>query len=422
MYAFVFLFFTISNAVRAQTPKPSSSPSEAKADEMSPGLIVLTAFEGDVKIASAKNPVGIPPSAGAKLQKGDIILTGPNSSASLAFSNGSVLQVQSSSKFSLEDYLQKPWDFDEAAFKKLEKEPTSSQTKLKLDYGDVICNVKKLSATSEMTVSTPLGVAGIRGTTFKLSVSIDSKGKPSASKLSVVEGAVALSSQGSGQAPLLVTSGLASSISVNPAADGTFTVVFDAPLTLTLKDTVAIQKIVDQVMKQIGEFVMSAITAQEEVKKKEDEKKSGEGEGKPEDGEKKEGDEKKTQIDLSKLPPPDTGAEKSSEKAALNAAASKAQAEIEAKAEANAKAEVKAKAEAKAQAEADAKAEAKAKAEAEAKAEAGANKLSGFALSADSVTYGDNAPVIKAPTSNFFSSLADCNHFSVGSWIITLFT
>ena len=107
MYAFVFLFFTISNAVLAQTPKPSSSPSETKADEMSPGLIVLTAFEGDVKIASAKNPVGIPPSAGAKLQKGDIILTGTDGTASLAFSNGSVLQVQSGSKFSIEEYLQK---------------------------------------------------------------------------------------------------------------------------------------------------------------------------------------------------------------------------------------------------------------------------------------------------------------------------
>ena len=136
--AFVFLFFTISTAVLAQAPQPTVSPSVTKADEMSPGLIVLTGFEGDVKIASAKNPVGITPSAGAKLQKGDIILTGADGTASLAFSNGSVLQVQNSSKFSIEEYLQKPWDFDEAAFKKLEKEPTASKTKLKLDYGDVI--------------------------------------------------------------------------------------------------------------------------------------------------------------------------------------------------------------------------------------------------------------------------------------------
>ena len=270
MYAFVFLFFTISNAVLAQTPKPSSSPSETKADEMSPGLIVLTAFEGDVKIASAKNSVGIPPSAGAKLQKGDIILTGTDGTASLAFSNGSVLQVQSGSKFSIEEYLQKPWDFDEAAFKKLEKEPTASKTKLKLDYGDVICNVKKLSAASEMTVSTPLGVAGIRGTTFKLTVRLNANGAPPRVALSVTEGAVALSAAGSGQPPLLVTDGQVSSISVNPAADGgvgrLLTIVFDAPLTL--EDTAAIAKIVDQIMQQIGEFVMTAITA-EEVRKKE---------------------------------------------------------------------------------------------------------------------------------------------------------
>ena len=334
MYAFVFLFFTISSAVLAQTPKPSSSPSETKADEMSPGLIVLTAFEGDVKIASAKNPVGIPPSAGAKLQMGDIILTGSNSSASLAFSNGSVLQVQSGSKFSIEEYLQKPWDFDEAAFKKLEKEPTASKTKLKLDYGDVICNVKKLSSASEMTVSTPLGVAGIRGTQFKLSITLDSQGKPSASKLSVVEGAVALSSQGGGQAPLLVTSGLSSLISVNPAADGTFTIVFGAPLTEN--DMVAITKIADQIMKEKGEFVMSAITA--EIKKQEDAKRLQQG-------------DQKLQVSS-----PNTGAASDASIAVAAAA--------------------------------------------QAKAEAEANTLSGFSLSPNSVTYGDLAPKIKAPTSN----------------------
>ena len=354
-FAFVFLFSIVSTALLAQDPKPTATPSETKADEMTPGLIVLTGFEGDVKIASAKNPVGITPAAGAKLQMGDIILTGTDGTASLAFSNGSVLQVQISSKFSIEEYLQKPWDFDEAAFKKLEKEPTASKTKLKLDYGEVICNVKKLSATSEMSVSTPLGVAGIRGTKFKLSVTLDSKGKPAGSKLSVVEGAVALSSQGSGQAPLLVTSGLASSISVNPAADGTFEVVFDAPLTK--KDIEEITVIIDEIIKQISEFVMSAIVAQEETKKQEEAKKSEQGDQKPQDGEKKEGDENQIRIDRDELPPPDTGAEGASEQAAAVATAAKA------------------------------------------KAEAEANTLSGFALSSTSINFGDVAPTITAPTS-----------------------
>ena len=361
--AFVFLFSVISTVLMAQAPKPPASQDAA----MTPGLIVLTGFEGDVKIATAQNPEGQRPSSGAKLQKGDIILTGPNSTASLAFSNGSVLQVQSDSKFSIEEYLQKPWDFDEAAFKKLEKEPTSSQTKLKLDYGDVICNVKKLSSASEMTVSTPLGVAGIRGTTFKLSVRLDSKGKPQNSKLSVVEGAVAFSKPGESKPPI-VTGGSVSTMTLTPSADRSggqeVTVVFNSQLSP--KDSMEIMRVVTQIVQQVGEFVMSAITAQEELKKKEEEKKSEKGERKAGDGEKKEGDQEKSQIDLSKLSPPQTGGEKAAEKAAVNAAAAKAQAEAEAKATPTPKT---------------------------------TPTLTGFSLSATSATYGDATLSIIPPTS-----------------------
>ncbi|NBS51701.1 MAG: hypothetical protein EBS96_03600, partial [Spartobacteria bacterium] len=320
---FVFLLLLAMTPLLAQAQKPAAS-SES---EMPSGLIVLTGFEGDVKLANAQNPDGQRPSRGTKLQKGDIILTGPESSASLAFSNGSVLEVQSSSKFSIEEFLQKPWDFDEAAFKKLEKEPTSSQTKLKLDYGDVVCKVKKLSSTSTMVVSTPLGVAGIRGTTFKVTVRINSDGTPQKAQVSVVEGAVAFSQSGGSEAPL-VTAGWSSTISVKPSEDGAggqfVTFLVTAPLTMDQRTE--IMQVISQVIEQIGEFIKAAVAAQDAVVA--DRQK----EGTKDDESKKEGDTKTDENLIGKLPPPTTGAEQAAAKAAANVAANVAQAQAEAQA------------------------------------------------------------------------------------------
>ena len=51
-----------------------------------------------------------------------------------------------------------------------------TSTELKLDGGTVLGNVKKISANSDYKVTVPNGVAGIRGTSFEVTVTVDNNG------------------------------------------------------------------------------------------------------------------------------------------------------------------------------------------------------------------------------------------------------
>jgi ferric-dicitrate binding protein FerR (iron transport regulator) len=64
----------------------------------------------------------------------------------------------------------------------LKNETSSSRIALKLEIGDLVVDVKKLNKDSSFMVESQLGVAGIRGTQFGMSV--DSK----STELAVLEG------------------------------------------------------------------------------------------------------------------------------------------------------------------------------------------------------------------------------------------
>jgi len=192
----------------------SSAPAE-----MQPGAIVITGFKGSVQILNAKSPAGAPPVQGSTLKQGDTIITGATSHVSLAFSNGAVMEIESESKFVVQEYLQEPWDFSPEAWKEMESEPSKSQTTGNLAFGDVTASVKKLKPGSSMQITTPLGVAGIRGTTFRVSSRNNPDGTPSSSSVAVTEGQVEFSPQGGGE-PSQVTAGLSSVITVTPGENG----------------------------------------------------------------------------------------------------------------------------------------------------------------------------------------------------------
>jgi hypothetical protein len=302
---FLSLFIVFVASLHAQTPSPNAANAEMK-----PGLIVLTGFEGDVKIVSAATPDGKRPARGDKIQKGDSIVTGPNSSASLAFSNGSVLEVAKESKFIIEEYLQKEWEFNEEAFKKLEKEPSNSQSKLQLDYGDVTCKVKKLNKGSEMDVKTPLGSAGIRGTTFRVSITRGSDGKPAGSRVSVVEGKVDVKAEGSSQATS-VTSGQTTQVAVTPSEGGKPPVI-SAPVVaeMTTEQRTQIIQVINQVVQQQAVFLQAAVAvaaekaaAQAEVKSEEKKKSEEQAGDKPNE----QGDKPSDQGDKPSDKPKDQG-------------------------------------------------------------------------------------------------------------------
>jgi len=199
---------------------PTSTKAQETVDApMKNGIIVLTAFEGDVKISSSSNDETQAPSKGAILKQGQIIVTGPKAKASLAFENGIVMEVAPSTKFLIQEFQQAPWDVAPEKLAEMKSEPSKSKTTGYLEYGDIITGVKKLKPGSSLEVSTPLGTAGIRGTDFKTSAVKNSDGTPKAFTVGVASGEVGVRSAG-GSDNVPVAAGTSSTVTVTPSQSG----------------------------------------------------------------------------------------------------------------------------------------------------------------------------------------------------------
>ena len=98
--------------------------------------------------------------------------------------NGSLISIGENSRVVLDNLWQTQFTRTNQKINQLSTEPSQSRTSLQLDYGDMTLQVKKLNRGSSFSIRSRYGVAGIRGTKFRLS-SRDDK-----SKLSVAEGVV----------------------------------------------------------------------------------------------------------------------------------------------------------------------------------------------------------------------------------------
>ncbi len=116
-----------------------------------------------------------------KFKQGVTINTAADATVVLLFSNGSTLTIQPSSTLSIEQYLQAPIPEGSPSLDALEKEPSTSKTKLRLLEGDIIGSVKKLNTEegSSYEVDSPIGTAGIRGTNFSFSTKVRGVATPS---------------------------------------------------------------------------------------------------------------------------------------------------------------------------------------------------------------------------------------------------
>ena len=143
---------------------------ELKADKVTESIIVA-AVEGEVSslnmIDDFKVTMG-PSSVGRKISAKTILQTGKTGKVSLLFSNGTLVTVKPGSRFYLRKYKQleavlenlpKPGE--------LEEEPTKSELSAHLDFGELIVKAPKLKKGSSMKLTSPIGVAGIRGTMFQ---------------------------------------------------------------------------------------------------------------------------------------------------------------------------------------------------------------------------------------------------------------
>ena len=134
-----------------------------------PGRIVLARVTPDVTVTNKATGETKAAINGADITQNYTVTTGKSGSVVLVFSNGSTINLKQDSVLDIEQYLQDPLD-REFNPETATNEPTVSNTKLNLTRGELVGNVKKLNKekNSSFSVQTPVGAAGIRGTTFRI--------------------------------------------------------------------------------------------------------------------------------------------------------------------------------------------------------------------------------------------------------------
>lgn len=139
-----------------------------------PFSIKAAAVEGSVRVIKVEgatvevmaNGLPIQIQTGTILKQGSQIKTGKDGVVDLMFDNGAVLEITPNTEFLIKNFEREAFDPTGVDYRTMQGEPTRSRTILKVNFGAVLAGVKKLKSTSEFNVSTPVGSAGIRGTSF----------------------------------------------------------------------------------------------------------------------------------------------------------------------------------------------------------------------------------------------------------------
>lgn len=156
------------------------------------GRIIAAKVSGTVMVTDVRDPMH--PHRlmeRGEVTEGQIINTGDDARVLLVFSNGATLNLAAKSTLVVEEFLQGPFN-QPVKVSELVAEPTTSVTKLNLVRGELMSNVKHLNRDkgSSFSVQTPVGAAGIRGTTFQ--ILYRPAGTQASYALRMVEGKIAL--------------------------------------------------------------------------------------------------------------------------------------------------------------------------------------------------------------------------------------
>jgi hypothetical protein len=232
-----------------------------------PGRIVAAKVQGTVVAINLVDHTEKTLASGNELSEKYEIKTAAGSSAILVFSNGATANLGADSDLVIEEFLMDPFagDLSVAAMK---EEPTSSRTTINLTRGELVGNVKHLREDkgSSFTINTPVGAAGIRGTTFQIVFRPDSNGKVFFT-LSTAEGKVLLT--GSAGAKVEVGTGkevtLTVDVKVN-AKTGEVTVTSPPEISSTknisAKAEASIATAVQQIVETSAKVIITASAAE----------------------------------------------------------------------------------------------------------------------------------------------------------------
>ena len=138
---------------------------------------------------------------GMLMPEGYWVETGQGGNVLLLLSNGTVVTVAENSKMRVDSFDQEPFESPGESVEDFKEEPSSSNVLVDLEIGSLVVQTKKLNKKSNFEINSPLGVAGIRGTEFKMGFD------PEAGiQLDVTESTVAFTPRGSNR-PMAVREG-----------------------------------------------------------------------------------------------------------------------------------------------------------------------------------------------------------------------
>lgn len=189
------------------------------------GVIKASNVRGDVRKVNLADKSESALRNGDTLSQDNAVVTGTGeSSAVLVFANGSTVRIGHQSRLEIKMFLMDPLETDVANVAALTREPTTSRTDLRLEFGEMVGNVKTLNhaAGSSFSVSTPAGAAGIRGTTFRIVYRPAGNGQVFNFQLSTSEGVVVYegtTTMGRTEVPVAVGREIALTAQVNPATN-----------------------------------------------------------------------------------------------------------------------------------------------------------------------------------------------------------
>jgi hypothetical protein len=185
-------FLALGAVVQAQAPAAGAAPIEAVRGKIQAKRVVKEVYytkNGDVTGARFKLEND------TTFEEGVTVHTGKESSVVLQFSNGTSLNLAYESELNVEKFMIDPFP-DSFDLANATQEPSSSTTNLELTKGELVGNVKKLNQgvngakKSTFNVRTPVGAAGIRGTTFRIVYRPSGDGRTYNFTMTTVEGNV----------------------------------------------------------------------------------------------------------------------------------------------------------------------------------------------------------------------------------------
>lgn len=178
----VFLAFGLAAATWAEAASRSA---------MQPGQIVAKEVTGSVSMLLNGRRTRL--QNNDRVSQSATVVTSGQSSVILVFSNGATTELGANTTLVIDEFMQDPFK-QMVAVGNLTAEPTTSHTRLRLQEGELVGKVAHLHhhQGSYFTIQTPVGAAGIRGTTFRIVFRPTGTGQAFAVfSLSTVEGSVA---------------------------------------------------------------------------------------------------------------------------------------------------------------------------------------------------------------------------------------